>query len=220
MVTTKFGMLGRPVGLNVFNCFLYLSCAIMVLMDYDEIFAVLGERFPDVKFVEDQGFGSVPVQAYGMVCGEYFYFRFRGNWGSLEVGPYVKMLADLYVKRIVEDVQSRVDAREATGEKDSMWDMFDTVEYQCKQTQREVDPKQNPTYLPILKTRYAEVQGADPSDVYNGTLDTDEFIDMFTKLMNNLEDVPDEKQLSPHTRIWLFEGRAAANKFYEDLLGK
>lgn len=179
-------------------------------MDYDKVFEVLGEKYPNISFIEG-GFGSVPVQAFGQIDDEYFYFRFRFNHATLTVGPYDEELASLYVQRVREDAE----AREHELDEADPFSMFFTVEYQVKKAIRESNPQVRDGYLPIRKTRYASLAGENPEDEYKGELDTDEFISMFSTLVNNLKSIPESEQLSDHVRIWLYEGRAAVNAWQE-----
>ena len=179
-------------------------------MDYDKVFKVLGEKYPNISFVEG-GFGSVPVQAYGKIDDEYFYFRFRFNHATLTVGPYDEELDSLYVQRIREDAESRKDE---IDESDPFAMLF-TVDYQVKMAKYDANPEVNRGYLPLRTTRYSSLAGANPEDEYKGDLDTDEFISMFSTLVDNLRVLPEKEQLSDHRRIWLYEGRAAVNAWQE-----
>ncbi|QOT19400.1 hypothetical protein [Paenarthrobacter sp. YJN-5] len=59
--------------------------------EQEELIADLTERYANQKVRFDTGFvGSIPVQAYGRIGRQYFYFRFRGDSASLTLG-----LADL-----------------------------------------------------------------------------------------------------------------------------
>lgn len=183
-------------------------------MDYDKIFEVLAKKYPNISFSNSGGFGSVPVQAFGKIDDDYFYFRFRFNHATLTVGPYDEKLAELWVQRIREDAEAD-EARRAGEEKDH-WDMFFTAKYRVKMAKHDANPEVNPGYIPILTSRYSSLAGKDPNDGYKGDLDTDEFIEMFSTLVETLKDVPEKEQLREHTRIWLHEGRAAANAYREE----
>ena len=155
--------------------------------------------------------GMVPVQAYGHLDGLRFYFRFRSNWGTLRLGSYDKEFEELYALRLNEDRLARIEKDRvrsiAAGEEDFQVDWFDQNEILA-----ETD---GPFYYPHNTIKSSSLQGADPEDHYNGCLTNDEAYNMFSVLVDTLTDVSEEKQIDPFTKIWVYEGRAAAEAYQE-----
>jgi hypothetical protein len=179
--------------------------------DADVVIRRLEEKYSDRGLMFTTPFlGAVPVQAFGHVDGERFYFRFRGNWGSLKVGPYVKELEDLLALRLNEDRisrnQKKLEKARSEGKEDYDYSWMD-------ERPVEVIEEDNPHFLPEVITAVASQEGADPEDVYNGFLTDDEAFNMFSFLLENLTPVPVEKQMSEWTRVWLYEGREAADAY-------
>lgn len=163
-----------------------------------------------LKFTQ-QFAGAVPVQAYGHLDGMRFYFRFRGNHGSLKVGPFVEELEVLYAQRVNEDIAARKQAQLDAGKsEDEIWEEFPS--YPAAET--------DSNYYPHVIAKTASVQGKNPEDVYNGFLTNEEAHDMFIALVDSLEDVPEEKQLDEGLRVWLYEGRQAADAHWAARLEK
>ncbi len=156
--------------------------------------------------------GAVPVQAFGHLDGLRFYFRFRSNWGTLRLGSYDKEFEKLYAFRLNEDRLARIEedrARSIAANSfvDFVVDWFD---------QKEIKPAKNDAYYyPHNTIKTSSIQGSDPEDHYNGYLTNEEAYEMFSILANTLEDVPEEEQIDPFTKIWVYEGRAAANTYQE-----
>lgn len=159
--------------------------------------------------------GSVPVQGYGHVDGQRFYFRFRGNWGNLRVGPYDRELEELHALRVNEDKATRKKARmeKALAEGNPIENAFDWLD----EREEKVVEEDCPDFMPTIITAAAFQEGADPEDIYNGFLDDIEAFTMFSYLLDNLEPVPVENQIPESTRVWLYEGRAAANAYWSKL---
>jgi hypothetical protein len=159
--------------------------------------------------------GSIPVQAFGHIDGLRFYFRFRGNWGSLKVGPYHREIEELWALRVNEDNDARAAEHEAqlNSFKDSqkdvdIWEMW-------KGTPSKVIEEYSHDFYPHIIVSAAGCEGHTPGDTYNGSLDNDEAYDIFIQLVDSLESIPEKDQLDEGTRIWLYEGRAARNAYDE-----
>lgn len=164
--------------------------------------------------------GSIPVQAYGYLDGMRFYFRFRGNWASLRVGPYDQELEELYAMRVNEDKVSRMDKRKAELEAGEIspeeYRMSVFLDDRPEMPQEEDDED----YMPHRIVKNAGCVGPDPEDDYAGTLTPDEAYDIFCQLLKELVDVPEDEQLDEHTKIWLYEGRAAADAHWQKRMEK
>lgn len=148
-------------------------------------------RYLEAKY-EDRGLeftstfkGSVPVQAYGHVDGMRFYFRFRGNHASINIGPYDldyeerfaafqnKMAEERYQKRLKEGLPT---------------DVFDTRHHDSpEQPSLEDDPQ----FYPHIMKRYGAALGKNPADTYNGSFeDGNDAIWMFSRVMDSTVDLP------------------------------
>lgn len=159
--------------------------------------------------------GALPVQAYGYLDGMRFYFRFRGNWANLRVGPAEQELDELYAVRVNEDKAARMAKHKAELEAGEIsaeeYRMSIFLDDRPEMPQRADDEE----YMPHRIVKNAGCTGPDPEDDYAGTLTPDEAYTIFRKLVDELADVPEEDQLDEHTKIWLYEGRAAANAHWE-----
>lgn len=158
--------------------------------------------------------GACPVQAYGHIDGERFYFRFRSNWGQLKVGPYDLEIEEKTYLRGKEQHDKRVreaDERLAAGEIDTMDYMWLTT----GSSRDEMVLESNPRFYPTRITKASAVEGDNPDDIYNGSLDEDESFAMFSNLANTLQSVPDEEQISKTTQLWLDGGSDAVNAYFE-----
>lgn len=151
--------------------------------------------------------GAVPVQAYGHLDGMRFYFRFRGNHGSLKVGPFIEELEVLYAKRRNEDVELRKQRRiEAGVLEEDIWP--EPEHYPAAETDRD--------YYPHVIAKHATVQGENPEDIYNGFLTDQQAHDIFIQLVEALKDIPEEEQMEEGFKIWMYEGRAAMQVWSEE----
>jgi len=182
--------------------------------------ASLEEKYSSrsLKFTQPIG-GSVPVQAFGHLDDLRFYFRFRGNWGSLRVGPYDREIEELWAQRVNEDHAARREralkakaVREAQGEDGGVDDIFDEFFMGIKEV---AVPEDSPSFYPHKIAKYSSAEGANPEDIYNGSLTADEAFDMFSKLVDALHDIDEKDQLDEGTRIWLYEGRTKAGAYQE-----
>lgn len=84
--------------------------------------AVLEEAFPETGLRFTSAFrGIMPVQAYGWILGQRFYFRFRGDTATLVVGNVDPVKAEAEFERKVA-LHARGDAQRAywtlSGQKD------------------------------------------------------------------------------------------------------
>ena len=156
-------------------------------------------------------YGAVPVQAYGLLDGLRFYFRFRHNWGNLRLGPYDEEIERLTFQRLQEtdvryhaEQKARFEAGEISKER-----YEDSLDYSFARGGMAME--QDPTFLPTRIVKAAGVAGSDdPEDDYNGFLSDEESFELFSQLVETLEDVPAEEQLHERERVWLYEGLEAA----------
>lgn len=184
--------------------------------DADVVVRRLEEKYSDRGLLFTTPFlGCVPVQAYGHVDGQRFYFRFRSNWGSLRVGPYERELEELHALRLNEDRKARQQKRlqEAQAKSATEDNTFDVAGW-LDEREEQVVEEDNPHFMPTRITAAVGQEGSDPEDVYNGSLTDDEAFDMFSHLLENLRPVPVGEQLSEWERIWLYEGREAADAYF------
>lgn len=131
--------------------------------------------------------GSVPVQAYGIIDGFRFYFRYRGDHASIRIG-FIK--EDRMEREYARDMmfhQERLDKARAKAEETGvsyesvikdMWLTFEPVKTVLDGI----------TDYPSSIRKQAYIQ-----DFYNesfkGTLDAEECEEVFTRLIENLENV-------------------------------
>lgn len=163
--------------------------------------------------------GACPVQAYGHLDGVRFYFRFRSNTGSLKLGPFDQEIEDLTYERNLEQAQihrNRDDARLAAGEITETDYKFFTALRSPEVKAEESDKDFYPTRI----TKSSWTEGPIPDDDYNGYLNNEEARVMFSTLIDTLEDIPEEEQLDTFTRIYLYEGIAASQAYWEERRNK
>ena len=175
--------------------------------DSERVVAQLEEEFVDrglkftVRFI-----GSVPVQAAGHIDGERFYFRFRGNTGSIKIGPYNQMIEDGLWVRYEETRLKRlakVNEEHESGELTGI--DYELASFNLNRPEPMSTPDEE-MFIPTVVTHVAGKIGANPEDHYNGELTADEAYDMFKHLITNLNTIPEEEQLSERTRILIYEG--------------
>jgi hypothetical protein len=160
--------------------------------------------------------GACPVQAYGHIDGIRFYFRFRGNWGSLKVGPYNREIEELYAMRLQEDSNMRklrAQKRFASGEINQRQFEFSTEFEDIRDLAIVEESASN--FYPHIISKVSSCEGHTPGDDYNGYLDNKEAYDMFSQLVDSLEDIPENLQLDEGFRVWMYEGRAAMEKWQQ-----
>jgi len=163
--------------------------------------------------------GCIPVQAYGHLDDLRFYFRFRGNFGQLRLGPYDLEIEELTHKRNTEQAArwlAEAEAKRASGESSK-------EEYEFATFFVDADPlvtEDAKNFYPTRITKASVADGADPEDYYNGSLTDEEAFDMFSLLADTLEDIPEADQINDHTRIWLYEGLDAARATWDNLITK
>jgi hypothetical protein len=180
-----------------------------VVAQLEEEFADRGLKFT-VRFI-----GSVPVQAAGHIDGERFYFRFRGNTGSIKIGPYDQAVEDGLRTRYEETRLERLAKVNQQYEAGELTDFdYELMSFNLKRPEPVSTPDEE-MFLPTVVTHTAWKAGADPEDHYNGELTSDEAYDMFKHLITNLKAIPEEEQLDERTRILIYEGWEAA-KAWDD----
>lgn len=154
--------------------------------------------------------GACPVQAYGHIDGIRFYFRFRGNWGSIKAGPYNREIEELYALRLQEDSNTRkmrdkkrLESGEITEREFKFSTEFEDI------SDLAIVEETVPNFYPHIISKVSSCEGHTPGDDYNGDLDNKEAYDIFSQLVDSLEDVPQDEQLDESFRVWMYEGRAA-----------
>lgn len=137
-----------------------------------------------LRFTEDFH-GACPLQAFGWIDGQRFYFRFRGDSASLRVGTVNPERAQkLYDYDRTVKAQSMVnfvaERRElAEGEYESLFEQFANNAILATND----DSDALPTDITALS-----VKGNVLGEQYAGDLNTTkEIVDLFTTLVDNLE---------------------------------
>ncbi|MFE6967199.1 hypothetical protein ACFVAJ_19050 [Agromyces sp. NPDC057679] len=164
--------------------------------------ASLGLRFADNRF------GSFPVQAYGWLGEDRFYFRFRGDYARLIVGPVDPLLDEARALRVT---QQNVQFREIDEIRYARVDPEDEKERRfqkammCHRVGNRPQKASDVGYHPEIVTRSADISSV-TGEGYAGTLDQEQFADVFTRLLRQLRPVPKSEQIHPSTIRWLTEG--------------
>lgn len=132
--------------------------------------------------------GSVPVQAFGTIDGMMFYFRYRGDYGSLQVGFVEDGRYELEYKRDMlfhnERLERRAEEKAQAGDSwDSQNEFFDDILFRKPKLQ-----KLTKTSLPTTLRKVASVANY-LDDPYNGTLTGEQCEDLFIRLVQGLEEV-------------------------------
>lgn len=145
--------------------------------------------------------GAVPVQAYGRIDGLRFYFRFRGNVARLNCGPVDPVFEKRYADRSRE---SYMDNYRKDQKKPRDKDSFFPEDYWKKQADA-VRPQTDADadFFPHKLTKASWCEGPIPGDKYNGSLSDGEAFTIFSKLVETLQDVPEQDQVDQWTRDWL-----------------
>lgn len=147
----------------------------------------LEERFADRGLVFTRDFsGAMPVQAFGVIDGMRFYFRFRHNTATLNVGELDPEKPQRDYERQVKQIQDAKDALEqklAKGEADDDFVLrINAARVPAKETPNGIDD------YPTLLSKRAVI--ADVTDSpHAGILSGNEAEDLFTELVAELEDV-------------------------------
>jgi hypothetical protein len=136
--------------------------------------------------------GSVPVQAWGYMDGYRFYFRFRRDIGSLRLGitnpeHYIK-INDLRAKRETRQLAELEDGLK-TGRL-TQSEYADELEFFSlfRKTHDEKAPEfDDPMFYPT-HIKKESVISEYTGERYEGTLDPGQMYDLFTKLVEKLED--------------------------------
>lgn len=122
--------------------------------------------------------GSIPNVAYGKLDGLRFYFKFRGDGGSLRVGSYDETLAE-------EEYQQILSAWKANTPIDDDDDDFPGTMGSIfnRPPSRHVMDEDR-----VLPNRILWVSEVDnfTGDPYNSSLDTEEAVKIFTELVAGL----------------------------------
>lgn len=145
----------------------------------------------DLKFTESFR-GSVPVQAWGYMDGYRFYFRFRGDVGSLSVGiaspEYYVRINDLRAKREARKLTQLEDGLKngtlMQSEYDEEMEFFNF----CRKTADEKAPEfDDPRFYPTHIKKSSIIPNY-TGERYEGALTPEQMLDLFAKLVDNLEE--------------------------------
>jgi hypothetical protein len=160
--------------------------------------------------------GGAPMVAFGHMDGLRFYFRFRYNWASLQVGPFDPEIERLDFERRVEqaqrkniEAQTKILAGELKPDPFTFWDV-----------PREATSEDDPQFLPTRIVKAYGREGIAGESEYLGDLSPEEAFEIFSDLVEHLEDVPEDQQLRELDRIWLYEGLDAVDAYWADVRGK
>ncbi len=152
-----------------------------------ELFDLLEEEIPGLSIVEFGG--AMPVQGFGMLGDEYWYFRFRYNNGTLSVGPYDEEIEDAIYKDAVELHYKR---------------LFKDPDDIFNKLSPKKEKPENGKYYPHKITRISRKSGPIEGDTYNGTLDDpQEAYEFLREMFLNLEEVPEDEQINRWLRAKL-----------------
>lgn len=146
----------------------------------EEKYAARGLKFT-------RGFsGSVPVQAWGVIDGYRFYFRYRTDAASIRIGFIADDRAEREYQRDMKFHQERIarsEAREAlTGELDT------SLSNALFLLEPKLHVPDGVTDYPSSIRKQAVISGVF-DDPYNGHLTPEQAEDVFVRLIENLEDV-------------------------------
>ncbi|WIE81073.1 hypothetical protein [Curtobacterium sp. MCSS17_016] len=167
-------------------------------------YADRGLRFGRDREGRVAGMGSVPVQAFGHIDGQRFYFRFRRDDASIRVGPFDEALELALWERGEQVRKDRLAKLEASGERydddgreSFMW-LFDS--------RPSVAPSADDASFAPSRTTAVAAEWDIFNDPYLGTLEDDQFEQLFTRLIDALEPVDEDDQVSALTIQYLTEG--------------
>lgn len=142
--------------------------------------------------------GGFPVQAWGHLDGLRFYFRFRHNYGSLELGEVDVDLDTKYADRLYKQNQALEAKRDAEDK------LFFHRSWEHGM-QRESDAN----YYPHIITRRSSLEGPDSEDIHKGLLTYEEKFEFFSTLADSLVDVPLTHPRNARTLDWVETGNTA-----------
>jgi hypothetical protein len=131
------------------------------------------------------GLGHTPVQAFGMIDGDYFYFRFRHDMASIEVGPYDEPLEVASAALLKQQRRSS-----------SLFELFDVAE--------DAESAPGRKFLPQRVTASAQIINS----TGNGSSDLGlpGFRTLFNRVLAELQPVPEDQQIDQSTINWLTRG--------------
>ncbi len=167
-------------------------------------YAARGLRFNRDRDGRVAGMGSVPVQAFGVLDQQRFYFRFRHDDASLEVGPFDEALEHAVWERSEQVRTARLAAIEAAGNRYDE-DGRESLIWHLHSRSIAKPTATDPSFLPQRVTAYAS-EWSIFDDPYLGSLEDQQFLDIFTRLIDALVPVPEENQVRPLTITYLTEG--------------
>lgn len=149
--------------------------------------ARLEEKYADRGLKFTRGFsGSSPVQAWGVIDGYRFYFRYRTDAASIRIGFIAEDRAEREYERDMKFHKERIarsEAREAlTGELDT------SLSNALFLLEPKLNVADGVTDYPSSIRKQAYVSGVF-NDPWNGQLSPEQAEYIFVRLIENLEDV-------------------------------
>lgn len=145
----------------------------------------------ELKFTESFR-GSIPVQAWGYMDGYRFYFRFRGDIGSLSIGianpEYYVRINDLRAKRETRKLaQLEEGLKTGTLTKAEYDEEMDFFSHFGKSEDEKVPDFDDPRFYPTHIKKSSMVLNY-TGERYEGALTPEQMLDLFTKLVDSLEE--------------------------------
>lgn len=136
--------------------------------------------------------GSIPVQAWGYMDGVRFYFRFRRDFGALRLGiadpEYYVKINNLKNKREAEQLAKLEDELETGKLTKAEYDEWLDFYTRFNRTKDEKVPElDDPQFYPTHIKRDSSIREY-TGEQYEGALTPAQMKDLFTKLVNLLED--------------------------------
>lgn len=156
--------------------------------------------------------GACPVQAYGHLDGLRFYFRFRGNTGRLNLGPYDQTIEELIALRHNE--QSNINLEVADSKLKA--GLISEDEHRWKtlvNAPSKIVLESDTQFYPTAIFKEAISEGSDAEDHLKGYLSELETFEMFSQLADTLTVRLERERINEGTRIYLFEGQEAAQAY-------
>lgn len=180
----------------------------------------LEAKYESLKF-SGLNFGSFPMQETGWYNGMRFYFRFRHNQATLRVGPHDEEVEFLYTLRVNQDKARRVKNWIKEHGDDKVEDLPEIVKAfgrPFSEAKARMQKETDLSYMPHRIAAKSSYNGDYENDPHKGELTPNELFDVFSELIDNLEEIPYEEQLTTSTKIWLYKGRTAKEDYEQELL--
>lgn len=153
------------------------------------------------------GFGFVPAQAFGTIDGQRFYFRFRSDHARVQVGPFDADLElalerrELMWRAVDRDNIPESHRFDADGRESFEW--FLANDHGLESTIDTIGPGH--AFVPERVTARADVHNV-TGERFGSSCSDDEFLILFQRLLDGLQQFPEVEQIDPHTIAYLTEG--------------